>query len=211
MTGAYTGIVRPASSFLASARTRYTDAMPIPVRRAISARCKPFSIELDHLGGLGACGRLPALVFPILLGLRYPFALALQQKSALEFGNGRQHGDHQLAGRAPCVDPLTAHAEHDQTDATAIKIVHDPQQVGGTPGKAIRLAAHQGIPTADEPQSLAETIALRHSRHLLREDFLATGSREVSDLRVQSSLLLAGRCSRVAHQNAGHGHLPPIA
>jgi hypothetical protein len=77
VTGVYTGIVRPVSSFLASARTRYTDATPIP------------------------------------------------------------------------------HAEHDQTDATAIKVVHDTQQVGGTPGKAIWLAANQGIPTADEPQGLA--------------------------------------------------------
>ena len=106
---------------------------------------------------------------------------------------------------------LTAHAEHDQTDATAIKVVHDTQQVRGTPGKAIRLAGHECVTSADEPQGLAETIALRHSGHLLREDFLAAGGLEVSDLRIQSSLLLASRCSRVAHQNARHRHLPPIA
>jgi hypothetical protein len=82
---------------------------------------------------------------------------------------------------------LTAHAEHDQTDATAIKVVRDTQQVRGTPGKAIWLAGHERVTSADEPQGLAETIALRHSGHLLREDFLAAGSLEVPDLCVQSS------------------------
>ena len=78
--------------------------------------------------------------------------------------------------------------KHDQTDATAIEVVHDTQQVGGTPGKAIRLASHECVTSANEPQGLAETIALRYGRHLLREYFLAAGSLEVSDLRVQSSL-----------------------
>ena len=141
MTGVYTGIVRPASSFLASARTRYTDATPIPVRRAISARCKPSASNLITSAALARAVGCRPLYFPSCFALATPFPLTLQQKSALEFGNGRQHGDHQLAGRAPRVDPLTAHAEHDQTDATAIKVVHDTQQVGGAPGKAIRLAA----------------------------------------------------------------------
>ena len=84
---------------------------------------------------------------------------------------------------------MAAHAEHDQTDATAIKVVHDTQQIGGTPGKAIRLAGYEGVTPAGEPQGLAETLP--YSGHLLREDFLAAGGLEVSDLRVQSSLLLA--------------------
>ena len=36
--------IRPAS-----ARTRYTDATPIPVRRAISARCKLAKLQRSHL------------------------------------------------------------------------------------------------------------------------------------------------------------------
>jgi len=97
------------------------------VRRAISARCKPSASNLIYLSSFGACRWLPALVFSIRPGLGHPFALSLQKETALEFGNSRQQGDHQLASWAPRVDPLTAHAEHDQTDATAIKVVHGPQ------------------------------------------------------------------------------------
>jgi hypothetical protein len=46
-------------------------------------------------------------------------------------GDGTQHGNHQLPGRAPGVDRLATHAEHDQADATASEIVHNPQKARG--------------------------------------------------------------------------------
>jgi hypothetical protein len=89
-----------------------------------------------------------------------PFTLALQQEAAFEFGDSAEHGDHQLAGRVPGVDLLTAHAEHDQTDATAIQVIHNPQQVGGASGKAVGLTNEECVVPTDEAQGFLEAIAL---------------------------------------------------
>jgi hypothetical protein len=107
-------------------------------------------------------------------------------------GDGRQDGDHQLAGRASRVDPLTAHAEHDQTDATAIQVVHDPQEVCGAPGKTIGLAADQRDIPSDEAQGFLEPIALCQGGDLLGEYFLTARRLEVADLGVESGLLVTG-------------------
>jgi hypothetical protein len=66
------------------------------------------------------------LYFPSCFCLRHTFSLTFQQQTTLEFSDGRQHGHHQLAGGIAGVDPLTTHAEHDQADATAIQVVHNP-------------------------------------------------------------------------------------
>jgi hypothetical protein len=62
---------------------------------------------------------------------------------------------------------LAPHAEHDQTDATAIEGIHDPQQVRRAPGKAIWFTGYQRFTSADEAQNLVDTITLRHGEHLL--------------------------------------------
>ena len=102
------------------------------------------------------------------------------------------------------------HAEHDQADATAIQVVHDPQQVGGASGQPIGLAGDQRIASADEAQGFLEPIALCHGGNLLGEDFLAAGSLQIADLGIQSGLLVAGRCPRITHQDARHRRSPPI-
>jgi hypothetical protein len=110
------------------------------------------SIALPHRTANG----IGALYLPSCFALARP--LTFQQKSAFEFGNGRWHRHHQPAGRAPRVDRLTAHAEHYQTGATAIKVVHDTQRVRGTPGKpspAMPSSSHEVAPAAkrlDDPR-----------------------------------------------------------
>src|SRR5690349_19899312 len=115
-------------------------------------------MELDHFGRLGSRHWSPAFVFPVGPRLGDTLPLTLQQKTALEFGDSRQHRDHELAGWSAGIDPLTSHAEHDQANATAIQVIHNAQQVHGAPGKAIWLTADQRVASADEPQGLAETI-----------------------------------------------------
>ncbi len=164
------------------------------MRRAISARCKPSASILITSAALAqAVGfrPLPAFVFPVLLRLRHAFSLPLQQEAAFELRDSAEHGDHQLAGRGAGIDLLTAHAQHDQADTTAIQVIHNPQEVCGAFGKAIGLASYYGIPTADEAQSFLQPIALCHGRHLFGEDFFASGSLQIADLSVQPGLLVA--------------------
>jgi hypothetical protein len=70
--------------------------------------------------------------------------------------------NHQLAGWSAGVDPLATHAEHDQTDATTVQVIHDPQQVRGASCQPVRLAGHQRVATADEAQGFLQSIALGH-------------------------------------------------
>ena len=49
---------RSPATLLASDSTRYTDAMPIPVRRAISARCKPSASSLITSAALACSGQV---------------------------------------------------------------------------------------------------------------------------------------------------------
>jgi hypothetical protein len=57
---------------------------------------------------------------------------------------------------------LPAHAQHDQTDTTAIKVIYNPQQVRGAPRKAIGTAGHHRISAPNEAQGFLEPIALCH-------------------------------------------------
>lgn len=42
----------------------------------------------------------------------------------LEFSDGSEHGQHELAAN---VDLLPTHEQHDQADAAAIEVLHDPR------------------------------------------------------------------------------------
>jgi hypothetical protein len=44
---------------------------------------------------------------------------------------------------------LASDAERDQADASAIEVVHGPQQIYGASGKPIRLTGHRGVTSAD--------------------------------------------------------------
>jgi hypothetical protein len=80
-----------------------------------------------YFSGLSSCRGRASFVFAVGLGLGYTLALPLQQQPTLEFSDGAEHSDHQLAGRAPGVDPLATHAEHDQTDAAPVEVFQDAQ------------------------------------------------------------------------------------
>jgi len=101
------------------------------------------------------------------------------------------------------LDPSSAHAEHDEADTTAIQVVCHPQQARVASGKTIGLAADRRVTAPNEAQSFLKAIALRHSGYLLREDIFASGCLQVSNLDIQASLLVTGRCSRVANRRRG--------
>jgi hypothetical protein len=119
-----------------------------------------FAIQFQNLSSLcPRCG-LSTFVFPVLFGFGNPFALTFQKQTTLEFSYCAEHGDHQLAGWRTSVDALTSHREHDQADASTIKVFHDPQKVSGASSKTIGLGDDQRISTPHEPQSLLEAITL---------------------------------------------------
>src|ERR1041384_5615671 len=95
---------------------------PINARHAnIQATCdlsslQTFASKSDNTVGFGSCRCLPPFVFPVSLGLRHAFPLAFKKEATLEFRDGSQHRDHQLAGWRTSIDLLTAHTEHDETD-----------------------------------------------------------------------------------------------
>ena len=68
--------------------------------------------------------------------------------------------------------------------------------------RPVGLAGDQRVASADEAQCFLEPVPLRYGRDLFREGLLAADSLQVSDLGIQSSLLITGLCSRVAHPNA---------
>jgi len=83
--------------------------------------------QSKDVGCLGASGRRTALIFALGGSLCDALALPLQHQVALEGRDGAQHGQHQLPGRAPCVDPLATHRKDDQGDTALFQVFHDVQ------------------------------------------------------------------------------------
>ena len=147
--------------------------MPISNSSAIASRVLPASPAATRLPPCAArSGHGPC----IALGrsLRNALALALKHQVALESGDGAQHSEHQLPGWAAGVDPLAAHAEHNQSDAALLHLLDDVQQVAGGARQPIRLGHHQHVALADELQRSGQlgavgqltTPARRRSSHI---------------------------------------------
>ena len=64
--------LRSSAALLAPARTRYTDAAPIPVRRTISVRCKPSVSSLITSAALARAVGFRPLYFPSCFALATP-------------------------------------------------------------------------------------------------------------------------------------------
>jgi hypothetical protein len=138
----------------------------------------------------------PCICPPLRLGAA--LALPLQQQVTLEGCNGAQHGQHQLAGRAPCVvDPLAAHRKHDQGDAALLQVSHNVQQVAGRACQAVRLRHYQHVTLANQ----FELGASGNRGHLLGKDFLAAGSFQIAPLCGEASRLLDSVCSGISSQH----------
>jgi hypothetical protein len=92
-------------------------------------------------------GRIAASVFPRLLGLFDADPLAFQHVGPLEFGEGTEHRQHQLAGGAVGVDAFTlVEVEDHKVDALVFQGFHDRQQPPDAAGQTISKASR---PTAE--------------------------------------------------------------
>jgi hypothetical protein len=123
--GGHYAVVAPVAR--ASAKMRYA----IVSRRLCHSK---------YVSRLGARGRCTPLVFALHGCPGDPLALPLQHQVPLEGCDGAQHGQHQLPGRAPCVDPLAAR----MNERTSVLVISSVSAVSLAVIAAFRVLMHLG-------------------------------------------------------------------
>src|SRR5208282_5201156 len=150
-------------------------------------RAETFRLELgDDMCHCARC-RLPPTILAFGLRLGNALALALEHHGALEFGNGADHGEHQLPSRRTCID---VQVDDPKIGCFALECVGDCEQVGRRSRQAVKFGHDERVTFPHEIERGVELVTLGNRARLLAENLVATELLQFAHLGVHAGTLL---------------------